>query len=304
MKIWNDKRRFAVLLLVVVTIVTVLCIVITTNMKKKVNSVTTTAPSSLNMKIGENYTIETKVLPLNASNKNLIFTSSNQKVVKVTSKGTLTALETGTATITVKAANGFGAKASCRLKVIVSKPSQVIHFTSKDNYHSYMYVNIDLPEGVSAADITSFGFQVGTKNPLSLRLYAGSGSVIKSDKNELTYEEKKFEYTVTNTENVTENSTTVKKTKHNLNDNIKKSTRIAVEAGDNQSVTFDVDDNAKKVLSSISGKVLTLGIYAHNIAPTYSINSFQFKTASKTYDVELNVLNVGGVDNGMTSISK
>ena len=49
------------------------------------------------------------------------------------------------------------------------------------------------PDGVSASDITSIGFSVDTKSALSLRLYAGDGSVEKSDKSELTLEEKKIQ---------------------------------------------------------------------------------------------------------------
>lgn len=300
MRVWIKNRKFVILIGLVILAVSALGIIITTNIKNKVTSVSTTTPNTLHMEIGKSYTIKTKVLPSNASNKNLIFTTSDQKIVKITSKGKVTALKIGTTTVTVKAANGIGKKATYRFKVIVKKPSRVLNFTSKDNYHSYMYVNIVLPAGVTTTDLTSIGFDVITKKDLSIRLYAGNGSVTKSDSNELTCEEKN--YKIIDTEDVIDNNTGVKKIKHTLVDNIKKSTRIAVKAGNDQKVTFKVEDHAKKVLSNYKGIVLTLGIYAHNIAPDYSIYNLQIKTASKTYDVKLDSLNIGGLDNGTVTI--
>ncbi|KLU68125.1 MAG: hypothetical protein RHS_6050 [Robinsoniella sp. RHS] len=53
--------------------------------------------------------------PSYASNKKYTWTSSNKKVVKVNSKGKLTAVKEGTATITVKTSNGK--KAICKITV-------------------------------------------------------------------------------------------------------------------------------------------------------------------------------------------
>lgn len=266
---------------------------------KKVTSVTATSPKTLKMKIGDTYTIKTKVKPSNATNKKLTYKSSDTDIVEVSKKGKLTAVDAGTATITVKAVNGTGKKAKCSIKVVVAEePSKTAQFTTQDNYHSLMYLGIELPDDISASDITSISFNVDTKSALSLRLYGGDGSVTKSDNSELTYEEKKLQDTVTGKDNVTENGSSVTKTKHDLTVNVTKSTRIAVAAGDKQKVTFTVDDHAKKVLSSVKGYTLALGIYAHNVAPAFSVSNVQITTSSKTYNIKIDEYNVDGLENG------
>lgn len=297
-------RKIALLLAMVMVIFTALSnnTIALAKSNKKVTKVTTTTPDTLTMKIGETYRIKTKVLPSNASNKKLTYKTSDSDIVKVSSKGKLTALDAGNATVTVKAVNGSGANAKCNFKVVVIESLKTAQFTTKDNYHSLMYVDIELPDAVSASDITSIGFSVNTKSALALRLYAGNDTVAKSDHSELTYEEKKILDTVAGKEEITENNTKVSKTKHDLTESIIKSSRIAVAAGDKEKVTFKVDDHAKKVLSSISGSVLTLGIYAHNTVPSYSVSSIQITTASKTYDIQLTDSNVGGLSGGSVTL--
>ncbi|KLU68572.1 MAG: hypothetical protein RHS_5603 [Robinsoniella sp. RHS] len=65
--------------------------------------------------VKETYTLKPTLKPSYASNKKYTWTSSNKKVVKVNSKGKLTAVKEGTATITVKTSNGK--KAICKITV-------------------------------------------------------------------------------------------------------------------------------------------------------------------------------------------
>ncbi len=67
--------------------------------------------------IDEKLTLKATIKPSNASNKALKWTSSNKKVVKVTSKGVLKPVSTGTATITVTTVDG-GLKATCKVTVV------------------------------------------------------------------------------------------------------------------------------------------------------------------------------------------
>ncbi|MDR0519509.1 MAG: Ig-like domain-containing protein, partial [Clostridiales Family XIII bacterium] len=71
---------------------------------------------TLTLKKGAKYTLKATVTPKNATNKKLKWTSSNKKVVKVSSKGKVTALKKGTAIITVKTHNGKTYK--CKIRVI------------------------------------------------------------------------------------------------------------------------------------------------------------------------------------------
>lgn len=65
---------------------------------------------------GEIFTLKAEVKPENASNKTVSFMSSNQSVAIVDKNGTITAVGSGTATITVKP-NGGGASSTCVVRV-------------------------------------------------------------------------------------------------------------------------------------------------------------------------------------------
>ena len=61
--------------------------------------------TSLNLQVDETFGIKAKVEPENASDKTLNFESSNADIVNVNNKGYITALATGTATITISTNN-------------------------------------------------------------------------------------------------------------------------------------------------------------------------------------------------------
>ena len=66
--------------------------------------------------IGESVTVNASVLPAEATNKKVSFTSSDSTVAKVDANGKITALKVGTATITVKTADG-GFTDTCKVTV-------------------------------------------------------------------------------------------------------------------------------------------------------------------------------------------
>lgn len=75
---------------------------------------------NVSLYIGDKTTLKAKVGPKKASNKNIVWTSSNEKIVKVNSKGQITALAAGKATIAATAKDGSGKRATC--KVVVADP--------------------------------------------------------------------------------------------------------------------------------------------------------------------------------------
>ena len=74
--------------------------------------------SKLTLAVGKKQTLKATITPANASNKNLIWRTSNKNIVKVNSTGLIKAIRPGTATITVTAEDG-GFKASCKVTAIV-----------------------------------------------------------------------------------------------------------------------------------------------------------------------------------------
>ncbi len=87
-----------------------------------VNKVTIISPAVKQLVLvkGKTDCLKTKVTPTNAGNKQLSFSSSDSKIVTVSSKGKITAKKSGTVTITAKAKDGSGKKAV--LKVTVGTP--------------------------------------------------------------------------------------------------------------------------------------------------------------------------------------
>ncbi len=72
--------------------------------------------STLTLKRGSGYKLIATVLPSNATNKNVVWTTSNSKVVKVDAYGKVYAVDKGTAVVTVSTKDG-GYKRSCKVYV-------------------------------------------------------------------------------------------------------------------------------------------------------------------------------------------
>ncbi len=77
----------------------------------------TLSNTKLTGQAGESKTLKAAVSPKKATVKKVAFTSSNTKVAKVSSKGKVSFLKKGTAKITVKATDGSGKKAVCKVTV-------------------------------------------------------------------------------------------------------------------------------------------------------------------------------------------
>lgn len=90
---------------------------VTVKVQKALVTSISLSPSSVTLTEGSSKALTTKIAPANADNKKVSYSSSNTKVAKVSSKGTVTAVKAGTATITVKALDGSGKKATCRVTV-------------------------------------------------------------------------------------------------------------------------------------------------------------------------------------------
>ena len=71
----------------------------------------------LDSSIDKSRELSAYISPSNATNKEIVWSSSNTKVASVSNKGMVTAVSSGTATITATAVDGSGKKASCLVTV-------------------------------------------------------------------------------------------------------------------------------------------------------------------------------------------
>ena len=77
--------------------------------------------STIYLTKGKSKTLKATVSPSNATNKSVKWSSSNKKIAAVNAKGKVTGKKAGSAMITVKAKDGSGKKAIC--KVVVTAPA-------------------------------------------------------------------------------------------------------------------------------------------------------------------------------------
>lgn len=109
------------------------CKVTVTNPVVKVKKLTLNKKSALLMK-GKTLTLKATVTPANATNKKVVYTTSNSSVATVSSKGVVKAKATGIVTITCKAKGGNGIVQKCKIQVVTSKKQAFVAETYKNVY--------------------------------------------------------------------------------------------------------------------------------------------------------------------------
>ncbi len=72
---------------------------------------------NIRISIGKTYKLKATATPTSANNRKVSWSSSNKSVVTVSSSGQIKAISAGTATITAKAKDGSGKKATCKVQV-------------------------------------------------------------------------------------------------------------------------------------------------------------------------------------------
>lgn len=82
-------------------------------------------PSSAIIEIGNMVTLSATISPSNAVNKEVIWSSSNEDIAMVSSKGVVFGMAEGEVSITAESTDGSGIKASCNIKVIPVKVQSI-----------------------------------------------------------------------------------------------------------------------------------------------------------------------------------
>lgn len=152
----------------------------------------TLSPSSLTINVGVTKSVSATVTPKNAGVKNLKWDSSDNTIAKVNSKGQITGVKAGKATISVSTADG---SATASMNVVVkssgstTKPSTSVGVKTINVYPTSMYLSVGstgyidavvLPENASNNKIlySSSNTKVATVNKYGTVKAVGAGTAV------------------------------------------------------------------------------------------------------------------------------
>lgn len=145
------KRFVSVIMISLLLLLTVSVGSVSFAATKKVKSVKLNK-TSITLYIGNTYKLTATVSPSNATNKKLMWSTSDKSVVTVAS-GKVTAKKSGTAIVTAKAKDGSGKKATCKVTV-KKRPVKSVKL-NKTTVTMYTGNSLTLKATVSPSDATN-----------------------------------------------------------------------------------------------------------------------------------------------------
>lgn len=165
----------------------------TDNTKINVTKINVTNAFTIGVK--ESLTLKPEVLPVNATNKSVTYSSSNKKVATVSGSGKVTGKKAGTAFITIKAANGI----KKTVKITVKKAPKKVSFSKKSltlKLKKSKKLKIKFSKGTASYKITWKSSKkkiVSVSNNGTVRALKKGKAVITAT----TYNKKKAKITIT-----------------------------------------------------------------------------------------------------------
>ena len=112
-----------------------------------------TDKSEVSLKVGESETIVATVLPSDATDKRVMWSSQNENVAIVSNDGTITALSIGETTVTVKAIDGSDINTVIKVSVVPT-PAESIRINAPQSTSFRVGETINLTADVTPDDAT------------------------------------------------------------------------------------------------------------------------------------------------------
>jgi uncharacterized protein YjdB len=109
--------------------------------------------TQLVLNIGDEYTLEAVILPDNATDKSVVWASSDSAIVIVTD-GVITALAAGTATITVTAVDDSKVQATCEVEVKEQSAINSVFADKQTHYYIYTLSGILVKYNATAEEVS------------------------------------------------------------------------------------------------------------------------------------------------------
>lgn len=235
--------------------------------------------SSISMKEGSTEWLTASVYPTNATNKNVIWSSSNTSVTSVSSYGQVSAKSAGTATVTCRAADGSGKYATCR----VSVEAATVYVSSITLNKSSLFLGVGETAQLSASVYPTSATNRSvswTSDDTSVITVSSSGLVNAKSAGTATItcrandgSGKKATCSISVKEAVKPTSITLNKTNASLTEDETLQLTATVSPSDaaDKTVTW-MSDNAAVATVNASGLVTAKGVGTANIIATTSNN--------------------------------
>lgn len=148
-------------------------------------------PSDAKIEIGESYTLNATIIPSDATNKQILWSSTNPKVATVGKDGTVTAIAKGSAVIIASTQDGSNLSSTCYItvcdKTIFITKIGFDRYAYEGNVNDYFTINTSiLPENATDKTInwSSSDNTIASVNNGTVTLLSPGAAIIKAEAND------------------------------------------------------------------------------------------------------------------------
>ncbi len=151
----------------------------------------------ISLQVGDSFKIEATILPEDANNKNVTFSSTNNDIAEIDNSGNIKALSEGQCEVVVSSVDSKEVTASCKVNVVRKLEDSEIHFDTSINVNGFEISGIDYDKNtildLKNAITTDLEIEITNFNdePLSDTDLIGTGCKVKVKENGITLREYK-----------------------------------------------------------------------------------------------------------------